>query len=93
MAQYADDTSFTLLGEEKLVKALVAILDCLCLASDLVLNWEKSSGYWSSAVAVARPQWTQQLNIVWVDEASISKLLGTPFDMKLAARSVDTFLQ
>lgn len=93
LAQYADDTSFTLLGEEVPVKALITLLDCFCLASGLVLNWGKSCGYWSSAITVARPPWTQQLNVVWVDEASTNKLLGTPFGMKLAALFVDSFMQ
>lgn len=45
LAQFADDTSFTLLGEKRLAIALVAILDSFCLASDLVLNRGKSCGY------------------------------------------------
>lgn len=38
MAQFDDDTSFTLKGEELPVKDLIHILDSLCLASSLVLN-------------------------------------------------------
>ena len=44
-AQYADDTSFTLAGEEVPVRNLIRILNTFCLASGLVLNWQKSSAY------------------------------------------------
>lgn len=67
VAQFADDTFFTLLGDEVRFKALIDLLDCFCLASRLVINWGKSSGYWSSKTLVVRPQWTHLLNIAWVD--------------------------
>jgi hypothetical protein len=38
VAQYTDDTSFTLLGEERPVRNLIQTLDIFCLASGLVLN-------------------------------------------------------
>ena len=49
LAQYADDTSFTLLGVEDKVKNLIHTLDTFCLATGLILNWTKSNGYWKSA--------------------------------------------
>ena len=44
-AQYADDMSFTVAGEEAPVCNLIWILNSFCLASGLVLNWQKSSAY------------------------------------------------
>jgi hypothetical protein len=38
IAQYADDTSFTLLGEEEPVRNLIYTLETFCQASGLVLN-------------------------------------------------------
>lgn len=93
VAQFADDTSFTLLGDEAPVKALVELRDCFCLASGLVINWSKSSGHWNSKTVALRPPSTNTLNIVWVDGASTSKLLGMIIGMSLAATSVDSFLQ
>jgi hypothetical protein len=45
IAYYADDTSFKLQGEEESVRNLTYILETFCLASGLVLNWQKSSGH------------------------------------------------
>jgi hypothetical protein len=45
MAQYADDTSFILYGEESSVRNLIYTLKTFCLATGLVLNWTKSCGY------------------------------------------------
>jgi hypothetical protein len=59
ITQYADDTSFTLKGEEEPVKNLIYLLDTFCAASGLVLNWRKSSGYWKSHQLVMQPQWTE----------------------------------
>jgi hypothetical protein len=44
-AQYVNDTSFTLSGEEAPVRSLMQILNTFCLASGLVINWQKSSAY------------------------------------------------
>lgn len=44
--QYADDTSFTLLGEEQPVRKLLLCLSQFCNGSGLVLNWDKSRAYW-----------------------------------------------
>jgi hypothetical protein len=63
IAQYADDTSFTLLGEEEPVRNLIYMLDTFCLAPGLVLNWHKSSGHWKSRLDFRRPQWVDQLGI------------------------------
>jgi len=46
MAQYADDMSLTLLEEEGSVTNTIATLDSFCRGSSLVLNWNKSCGYW-----------------------------------------------
>lgn len=83
MAQYADDTSFTLLGDEEKVKNLIHILKTFCAASRLVLNWAKSCGYWKSNRLPDRPIWTNdQVGVTWASNTSVSKLLG--------ARSVST---
>jgi hypothetical protein len=55
VAQYADDTSFVLLGEEEPVRNLIYILETFCLALGLVLNWQKSSGHWKSKRFFIRP--------------------------------------
>lgn len=54
-AQYADDTSFTLSGKEVSATTLVHTLDTFCSASGLVLNWNKSCGYWKRGRAEVRP--------------------------------------
>jgi hypothetical protein len=45
LAQYADDTLLTLLGEECSVKTVIRMLESFCLGSGLVLNWTKSAAY------------------------------------------------
>ena len=38
IVQYTDDTSLTLLGEEKLVRRLIYTLEIFCLSSGLIVN-------------------------------------------------------
>jgi hypothetical protein len=90
--QYADDTSFTLAGEEEPVRKLIQILNSFCLASGLVLNWQKSSAYWKGAANTPRPAWTYLLGVVWARGDEVSKLLGTPFGMTINYGDVDKFL-
>jgi hypothetical protein len=92
IAQYADDTSFTLRGEEESVRNLIYLLETFCAASGLVLNWRKSCGYWKSHLTWFRPQWTDLLGITWAEEDDVSKLLGAPFGLSLTAGEVDDFL-
>ena len=89
-AQYADDTSFTLAGEEEPVRNLIHTLNTFCLASGLVLNWQKSCAYWQGAAI--RPGWTDLLGVVWARGDEVSKLLGTPFGMTITSGDVDKFL-
>ena len=92
IAQYADDTSFTLLGVEEKVRCLIYLLEMFCLASGLVLNWTKSSRYWKQKGGIDQPPSTDMLGITWADEEGVSKLLGAPFDLSLATKDVDSFL-
>jgi hypothetical protein len=64
IAQYADDTSLTLLGEEIPIQGAINTLEIFCLGSGLVLNWAKSCGYWKKADGSPRPAWTDWLGIV-----------------------------
>ena len=92
IAQYPDDTSFTLFGDEEKVRCLVYLLEMFCLATGLVLNWSKSSGYWKQKGNIGRPPWMNMLGISWADEEGVSKLLGAPFGLALTTKDVDTFL-
>ena len=92
IAQYANDTSFTLFGDEEKVRCLIYLLERFCMATGLVLNWTKSSRYWKQKGGIARPPWTDMLRITWADEEGVSKLLGAPFGLSLATKDVDYFL-
>ena len=92
VAQFNNDTSFTLLGEELPVRNLLDTLGTFCSASRLVLNWAKSCGYWLDGTR--RPTWTSQLGITWVDDnCNVSKLLGTSFRLNMRTQDVDEFLK
>jgi hypothetical protein len=94
LAQYADDTSLTLLGEERPTRAAVRTLEAFCLGSGLILNWNKSGGYWKDRGGIPRPPWTEFVGVTWIDDgADISKLLGTPFGLSLSTQNVDDFLK
>ena len=92
IAQYANNTSFTLYGDEVKVRWLVYLLETFCLATGLVLNWTKSNDYWKQKGGVDRPPWTDMLGITWADVEGVSKLLGAPFGLSLATKDVDSFL-
>lgn len=83
MAQYANDTSMTLLDEEGSVKAMISTIDRFCTGSGLLFNWDKSLGYWHSEDPQGQPQWTNQLRISWAAEGNMGKLLGLIFGLSL----------
>jgi hypothetical protein len=74
------------------VRNLIYTLETFCMASGLVLNWQKSSGHWKSRMEPIRPLWTNHLGVTWIEEEDISKLLGAPFGMSLSSRDVNEFL-
>jgi hypothetical protein len=45
LAQYADDTSLTLLGEERPTREAIYTIQTFCMGCGLVLNWDKSCAY------------------------------------------------
>lgn len=92
LAQYADDTSFTLYGEEETIKNLIGLLDMFCEATGLLINWTKSLGYWKFGPSNDRLPWANQLGIAWADNNSVSKLLGAPFGMSLSSKGIDDHL-
>jgi hypothetical protein len=57
-----------------------------------VINWQKSSAYWKSALEPIKPQWTNGLGVTWAEDANISKILGAPFGMFLTSKDVNAFL-
>jgi hypothetical protein len=94
LAQYADDTSLTLLGEEGPTREAIATLQTFCEGCGLILNWDKSCAYWKTRNGDPRPPWTEYLGVTWVDDRDdIRKLLGTPFGLSLTSHNVDEFLQ
>jgi hypothetical protein len=92
IAQYADDTLFTLKSEEEPMRNLIYLLETFCAASGLVLNWSKSSGHWKHHQTLFRPQWTENLGITWAEEEDVGKLLGTPFGLSLTSGDINDFL-
>jgi hypothetical protein len=92
VAQYADDTSLTLLGEEESVRRAIYILEVFYASSGMVLNWIKSCAYWKLAGGSPRPRWTEFLGILWAEDDEISKLLGTAFGTSLLSGDIDNFL-
>jgi hypothetical protein len=92
IAQYADDTSLTLQGEEISIRGTILTLDTFCEGSGLVLNWLKSCGYWKAPDRSPRPWWTEALGINWAANEDVSKLLGTAFGLSISSGNVDSFL-
>jgi hypothetical protein len=92
MAQYADDSSLILRGEEYVVNNAVMTLDSFSTATGLQLNWDKSSAYWWKQEGEPRPLWTTQYRWQWGGETDVAKLLGTPFGLSISPGQVDQFL-
>ena len=61
------------------------------MASGLILNWEKSCGYWISNTN--RPNWTASLDVTWVDDGTVSKLLDTSIGLNMTIQNIDMFLR
>jgi len=82
----------TLRGEELSVRGAIYTLDTFCLGSDLIMDWDKSCGYWWSPDGLGCPDWTEVLHISWVEDGDVSKLLGSIFGLNLDTSNVDKFL-
>ena len=91
ISQYADDSSFMVRGEKKDVDELVRLLTIFSKASGMEINWDKSSAYWFDKFT-HKPVWLQGYDWQWAEEGDLSKLLGTPFGLKLNTPDIDQFL-
>jgi hypothetical protein len=58
-------------------------------ASGLQINWNKSTAYWFSIEPA--PPWLANFDFPWAIERNVSKLLGTPFGLKLDTQDIDAF--
>jgi hypothetical protein len=82
MHAHANDTSFTVKAEE--------ILHKFGMNSGLEFNWHKSVAYWCGR---GRPPiWMGKYYWKYVATGNLSKLLGTPFGLKLKLQEVDQCL-
>jgi hypothetical protein len=91
LLQYADDTTFTLAGEEHNLLAISSLLQDFGYATGLVYNPQKSVLYWFSQDAP--PGWLQTFGCQIARTRDLSKPLGTPFGLSLKTDDVDSFLQ
>jgi hypothetical protein len=91
LLQYADDTTFTLVGEERNLLAISSLLQDFGHATGLVYNTRKSVLYWFSPLIP--PRWLQSFGCQIAQTQDLSKLLGTPFGISLETNDVDAFLQ
>jgi hypothetical protein len=92
IAQYADDTSLTIRGEEPFVCAIVETLQLFSGASGLFINENKSSAYYWHPGGSDRPSWTRDFRWQWAEGGEISKLLGAPFGMDITTEDANSFL-
>jgi hypothetical protein len=92
IAQYADDMSLIFLGEEEPIRRLISTLETFCASSGLILNWNKSCGYWKAPDRGPRPNWIETLGITWAANDTVNKLLGTAFGLSITTEDANTFL-
>lgn len=91
LAQYVDNTSLTLLRDEDLVRQAITTLESFCLASGLLLNWNKSVAYWKEVAGIPRLAWTNLVQVTWATNSDMSKLLGAPFRVFIESKSIGEF--
>jgi hypothetical protein len=61
-------------------------------ASGLIINEDKSSGYWWHPREQVRLAWTNDFRWQWAVTGDVSKLLDSPFGLILSSTDVDNFL-
>lgn len=91
LSQFADDTGLSIRGAEEYLRHTILLLKQFGSASGLLINWQKSVGYWFSALP--RPAWLDNFDLTWAPPGSLSKLLGAPFGITLETTDVDRFLK
>jgi hypothetical protein len=92
IAQFADDTSLFIRGEEGPMRATAETLQQFSLASGLVINDSKSFAYYWAPQGGDRPPWIQRYSWQWAQAGELWKLLGTPFGLTLNTQDIDLFL-
>jgi hypothetical protein len=90
ISQYANDTNFLLAGNQSNFARLIHLLDSYGLALGLFMNWHKSLAYWVSLIPTCL--WLDLLPCPWALLNELSKLLDTPFGLKISTLEVDKFL-
>jgi hypothetical protein len=88
--QFADDNTLILEGDECYLHNLVDLLRSFAQASGLYINREKSIAYWFASNPA--PPWLATFDFPWVEECSLSKLLGISFGLNLDTQDIDAFL-
>jgi hypothetical protein len=91
LLQYADDTTFSLVGVESNIHTISLLLAEFGLMTGLVYNPRKSVVYWFGSLAP--PGWIHTFGCQVAQTSELSKLLGTPFGISLDIDDVDEFLQ
>lgn len=90
IAQYADDTTLSILGKAQYVSSTVAIFESFRLASGMVINWLKSQALWVGK-SWNRSAWLDQYNWRWGVKGQLRKFFGAPFGLNLNRTDVDAF--
>jgi hypothetical protein len=89
IAQYADDTSLSIRGEEVHVQAAADTLQHFSRASGLIINESKSAAYFWAPQVNTCPLWTHRFRWQWAETHDVSKLLGAPFGLSLSTQDAD----
>lgn len=94
ITQYADNTSYSLHGEEDPVCSLIQTLVTFRLsATGLVITRTSPQINGRSMIDnLGRPPWTNNLGIASAAEDEDSKFLGAPFGMSFDSKGIDKFL-
>lgn len=90
LAQFADDTTYSIRGTERYLQTVSTLLEEFGLATCLQINRSKCAIYWFGPGDP--PQWLALFGCAIAASGSLSRLLGTPFGITLATTDVDAFL-
>jgi hypothetical protein len=90
ISQYANDTDFTIRVEEANFIHLKYVFTRFGLAFGLWPNWNKSLLFW--VAQRAPPAWLDALGCLWIVDRYLSKMLGTPFGIRVNTSDIDAFM-
>jgi len=79
---FVNDTALYLKGDQANLDRAQGVLEMFCIASDAIINWNKSAAIWASR-RERTWTWGQEVGLKWIPEGKGVRYLGVQVGFRL----------